>query len=125
MGHDLQQRALAAEQVRAAGDVEEQAIGRIERDQRREAVAPVGDVVQHLQIGCGIGVVDRELRADRARIGQRQSDRQPGPHCGLVDGMQQDRVVIFCDHNAGEIVAHGIRKGRISGRVPSPLAGEG
>lgn len=42
----LQQRRLAAEQMGAAGDVEKQAMRRIERHQRRKAVAPVGDIVQ-------------------------------------------------------------------------------
>ena len=46
--YDPQQRGLAAEQMGAAGDVEEQPMRRIERHQRREAVAPVGDVVQRL-----------------------------------------------------------------------------
>ncbi len=87
IGYHLQQRALAAEQMRAAGDVEEQPVRRIERDQRREAVAPVGDVVQRLQVSGGIGIVDREFRTYRTRIGERQADRQPGPHRRLVDGM--------------------------------------
>ena len=37
------QRRLAAEQMRAAGDVEQQTIRRIEADQRRVAIAPVGN----------------------------------------------------------------------------------
>ena len=35
----------------AAGDVEKQPMRRIERHQRREAVAPVGDVVERLAVG--------------------------------------------------------------------------
>ena len=42
----LHQRGLAAEQMGAAGDVEKQPMRRIQRHQRREAVAPVGDVDQ-------------------------------------------------------------------------------
>ena len=53
------QRRLAAEQMRAAGDVEQQAVRRIEADQRRVAVAPVGD----------------RLRADAGR----PPDRRPPP----------------------------------------------
>ena len=52
----LQQRGLAAEQMGAAGDVEKQAMRRIERHQRREAVAPVGDVVERLGVGRLVGV---------------------------------------------------------------------
>ena len=46
--HDVAaQRLLAAEQMRAAGDVEQEPVRRIEADQRRVAVAPVGDRVEH------------------------------------------------------------------------------
>ena len=74
--HDLQQRGLAAEQMGAAGDVEKQPMRRIERHQRREAVAPVGDVVQRLAVGGLVGVEHRQFGTDRAGIGERQADRR-------------------------------------------------
>ena len=52
----LHQRRFAAEQMGAAGDVEKQAMRGIERHQRREAVAPVGDVVQQAGVGGFIGI---------------------------------------------------------------------
>ena len=52
----LHQRGLAAEQMGAAGDVEKQAVRRIQRHQRREAVAPVGDGVQRRGVGGFIGI---------------------------------------------------------------------
>ncbi len=54
----MHQCGLAAEQMRATGDVEKQAMRRIERHQRREAVAPVGDVIQQFGVGGLIGVED-------------------------------------------------------------------
>ena len=43
--------------------------GRIERDQRREAVAPVGEILEHPRI-CGlIGVEHVQMRTDGAGIG--------------------------------------------------------
>ena len=43
------QRRLAAEEMRGAGDVEQQPVGRIERRQRREAAAPVETMVEASQ----------------------------------------------------------------------------
>ena len=54
--HHLHQRGLAAEQMGAAGDVEKQAMRGIERHQRRETIAPIGNLVQHLDVGRFIGV---------------------------------------------------------------------
>ena len=82
--HDLQQHALAAEQMGAAGDVEEQTVGRIERYQWREAVAPVGDVIERLAVGDFIGVEHRQFGADRAGIGERQADREAGADGKIV-----------------------------------------
>ena len=60
--HDVPaHRFLAAEQMRAAGDVEQQPVRRIETDQRRVAVAPVGN-------------------RDRACAGRRR-DRRPRWRC--------------------------------------------
>ena len=42
----LAQRGFAAEQMRAAGDVEDQSVGRIERDPGREAVAEGGEAFE-------------------------------------------------------------------------------
>ena len=69
------QRCLAAEQMRAAGDVEHQASAveqalRIEPDQRRVAVAPVGDGLEQPAVGFGIGLDHRNRRIHRARIGE-------------------------------------------------------
>ena len=108
-----QQRRLAAEQMGAAGDVEEETMRRIERHQRREAVAPVGDVFERLAVSGLVGVVHRKFRTHRARIGERQADGETGTHGGLVEGIEQNRVVVFRDDD-------------VAGSLPSPLplAGE-
>ncbi len=98
---DLQQRTLAAEQMGAAGDVEIEPMRRIERHQRREAVAPVGDIVERLAVGDFIGVEHRQLRADRTGIGKRQADRESGVHSGFVERMDQNGVVLLGDDDAG------------------------
>ena len=101
---DLHQRGLAAEQMGAAGDVEEQAMRRIERHQRREAVAPVGDVVQRFGVGGFIGIEHRQFRADGAGIGERQADRKAGARRRVVERMNLQRVVLLGDDDAGYVV---------------------
>ena len=116
--HRLHQRCFAAEQMGAAGDVEKQTMRRIERDQRREAVAPVGDVVQCLEIGGRIGVEHLHMRADRARIGQRQADLEP-------ETAPRHRPA---HRSAARCFAWRRRCWRhrqASAAVPSPLVGEG
>ncbi len=54
-----------------------QAMRGIERHQRREAVAPVGDGVQRVDVGGFIGIEYIQLRADGAGIGERQTDFKP------------------------------------------------
>ena len=99
--HDLQQRAFAAEQMGAAGDVEIEPMRRIERHQRRKAVAPVGDVIERLAVGDLVGVEHRQLGADRAGIGERQADREAGAHGQIVERVNQNGVVLLGDDDAG------------------------
>ena len=118
-GERAQQRRLAAEQMGTAGDVEEQPVGRIERHQRREPVAPVGDIFQRLAIGGLVGIEHRQFRTHRAGIGQRQADVEVEPRRRIVDGINHERIVLLGDNDAWRIVR------TLLGIVPSPLAGEG
>jgi hypothetical protein len=54
--HPPHHRGLAAEQMDTAGDVEKQAMRSIDRHQRREAVAPVGNGIQSPGVGRFIGI---------------------------------------------------------------------
>ncbi len=100
----LHQRGLAAEQMRAAGDVEKQTMRRIERHQRRKTVAPVGDVVQGFAIGGRIGVEHFYMRTDRPRIGQRQADLKPETRGGIVQRVNLQRVVLLGDDDGGIVL---------------------
>ncbi len=73
------ERRFAAEQMRAAGDVEEQAVRRIEADQRRVAVAPVGDIFEQAPVGLRIGLHHRQLRIPGAGVGQPHADLEAEP----------------------------------------------
>ena len=76
---------------------------RIERHQRRKAVAPVGDIIERLAVGDFVGVEHRQFGADRAGIGERQADREAGTHGQIVEGVNQQRVVLLGDDDAGGI----------------------
>jgi len=65
------QLVFATEQMRAAADVEKQPIRRIEADERRIAVAPIGDLLEHCPVGGFIRIDRRKLRIHRAGIGKR------------------------------------------------------
>ena len=77
---------------------------RIERHQRREAVAPVGDVVERLAIGGLVGVEHRQFRTDRAGIGERQTDRKAGTRGHLVERVDHQRVVLLGDDDVGRFI---------------------
>ncbi len=61
---------LAAIKMRAAADVEQQAVGRIASDQRRVTQAPVGNGFE--QSGIGFGIFGNDLDAGMHGAGLRQ-----------------------------------------------------
>ena len=95
--------ASPTEQMRAAGDIKEQPVRRIERHQRREAVAPIGDIAERLRIGHDIGVEHLQVRAHRSRIRQGLADMQAEPLGDLIQRMDHQRVVVLDDDDAGLI----------------------
>ena len=56
-------RRFAAEQMRAAGDVEKKPVRRIEHHDRREALAPGGDIVERARIFFRLGFDTRRASA--------------------------------------------------------------
>ena len=95
------ERRLAAEQMRAAGDVEHQPVRRIEPDQRRIAVAPVGDRFEQTPVGLRIGIRDRQARIHRARIGERHAGLEAEPRRGVVQGGDPQRALDRRDDDKG------------------------
>ena len=76
---------------------------RIERDQRREAVTPVGNVIQRFEIGDRIGIEHAQIRTDRPRIGQGQANLEAKTGSGIIERMDLQRVVLLGDDDAGMI----------------------
>ena len=101
VAHQPHHRGLAAEQMHAAGDVEQQAVRGIERHQRREAIAPTGDGVQRADIGGFVGVEHFQLRTDGAGIGERQAYIKTEPRGRVVERKNLQCVVLLGDDDAG------------------------
>ena len=72
----IQHRLFAVEQMRGAGDVEQQPVRRIERDEGREAVAPIGNAFEEFCVRRFVGRHHLQRRQHGARIGERHADMQ-------------------------------------------------
>ena len=83
------QLVLAAVKMRAAADVEQQAVGSVDRHQRRVAQAPVGDILQQRGVGLGVFLDRLQRRMHGARLRQRETRVQAEPFRRLVDGDDQ------------------------------------
>jgi hypothetical protein len=91
------QRIFAAEQMRAAGDIEQQTVRRIEPDQRGVTVTPIGDRFQQTAIGLEIRLHHRQRRIAGPRIGQSEADLEAEPRRAI--GQRRDLLRAFdrCD----------------------------
>ncbi len=105
----MQHRGLAAKQMGAAGDIQKQAMRRIERDQRRETVAPVGDVAERPGVGRLIGVEHCQMRTDGAGIGERQADGKAVMRGSIVERIDLKRVVLPGNDDARHFIWRIIR----------------
>ena len=110
------ERLFAAVEMRAAGDVEREAVRRVAGDERRVAQAPVGDVLQELRVGVRILRHDVERGMHRARLRQRQPRMKPEPHRGVVD--RGEHVGIAA------LAVDGERRARILTRPGDAVGGE-
>ena len=99
--HQVHHRRLAAEQMRATGDVEKKTVRRIERHQRSETVTPLGDGVQRIRVRSLIGIIDLHVRADGAGIGERQVDREAKMRGRIIERGNPQHVVLPGNDNAG------------------------
>ncbi len=84
-----------AKQMRAAGDVQKQTLRRIERHDRREALAPAGDVIQQFQIGFIFGHTRGKRGDTRARISEREARLESRFARGHVYRGERDAVAVF------------------------------
>ena len=97
------QRGFAAEQMRAAADVEQDAVGRIKRDQRRIAQAPVGDGIEQAGVGGCVFRHGHERRMHGARLRQRQPGVEAEPLRRRVDRRQQIEIAALAVDDEREL----------------------
>ena len=113
------QRLLAAIKMRAAADVEQQAVGRIAGDQRRVAQAPVGDALEQRRVGLGVFVDGFERRMHGARLRQRETGVQAEPFRRLVDGDDQLGIAALAIDGERRCTNRFTRPGDAVGREPA------
>ncbi len=101
------ERRFAAEQMRTTGDVEEEPVGRVEANQRRIAVAPVGDRCKQSGVGIGIGIGRRQRRIHGARIGQRQARQETQARGGIVHRGDPQRGFHRSDDDERRLIRRG------------------
>ncbi len=82
----VQQFRLAAEKPGRAGHIEHDAVRPIERGERREAGAPVGDCLERRRTGPGIMLLEPHARTQRARVGDRHAGPKPARLRRRIDG---------------------------------------
>ncbi len=68
---------LAAKKMGGAGHIQQKAISAIKRHEGREAVAPVGNICEQVQIGWRVCRHNLERWQHGTRIGERLTDGKP------------------------------------------------
>ena len=110
------QLVLAAVKMRAAADVEQQAVGRVTSNERRIAQAPIGDFFQERGVGRGVFLDRVQRRMHGARLRQRETRVQAEPFRCFVDGDDRLGIAAFAvDHHSTSP-----RVGRVPPRAPPP-----
>jgi hypothetical protein len=103
----------------------------IERHQRGETIAPVGDIVQDFGVRNLIGIEHRQLGTDGAGVGERQSDLKTVSRGRVIQGINLQRVVFFDDDDARrvteifslrDVLACGLAFDAVDGQARQPQA---
>ena len=99
LADDLAQHVrFAAKKMRAAGDVENQAVGRIDRGPRRIAQPPAQQRVQKRAVLLGRCIDTGQIRKNRAHVGQRCALLYPCRLSHRVDRAEPQGALLLRDH---------------------------
>ncbi len=109
-GDILEQPFLAPEQVRRAGDIDQQAIGRVERAPRPPALRPQGELLEAREIARRVAGDRSKIGAQRARVGEQHSGARARREPGVVGGGDARAVGGLEDQRGGGAI--GLRRGR-------------
>jgi len=91
------QAFLAAEQVRATGDIEDQPVGRIHCHQRRVACRSLGQLFEPMVIGRFVKILGNQLGQARPGIGQGHARLKAMAARGLIDRRKPQRALRLDD----------------------------
>jgi hypothetical protein len=83
---------FTAPQMRAAGDIQHQAIDAVSRHQRREARRPIGKALEIRRIGIRVERDDDDMRRPGTRIGDRHAALQPERPGGRVQRLDLQAI---------------------------------
>src|SRR5262245_48544643 len=92
---------LAAEEMLAAADIEQNAVGRIDGDERRVALAAVGNGVEKAGVGRLVLRHGRESWMHGAGLRQREAGRESEPLRRGVDREEEIEVGALAEADAG------------------------
>ena len=76
---------------------------RIERHQRRETIAPVGDIIQHPGIRRFVSVEHLDVRTDGPGVGERYADIEADARGSVIQCGNLQRVVLLRHDDAGAL----------------------
>ena len=110
---------FTSKQMGAAGDVEGKSVRRHEANQRRIAIAPIGNRFQQTLVCLRIGVFHGKCRIHGARISECHPGAQPQAGCGIVEGRDAQGRFDRRDDNERLISRSGQDAREPIGREPS------
>ena len=87
--------------MRAAADVEQNAVGRIGGEERRVALAPVGDGVDEARVGCLVLRHGGERGMHGAGLRQREAGGEAEPLRRGIDRDQKIEIAALAEYGQG------------------------
>jgi len=92
-------RCFPIEEMRAARDVEDEPVWRVQRHARGPAIARVGKALQEQSVGCWIDTGDGDPRDAGPSVGERQSRHEAELEGTRIDGREPQRAFDLLDEN--------------------------
>jgi hypothetical protein len=92
---------LAAEEVRAAADIEQNAVRWIRSDQRRVALAPIGKGIEEASVGCLVIRNGGESGMHGASLGEREAVAETQSFRRGIDRDEEVEIAAFAEDDEG------------------------
>jgi hypothetical protein len=115
------QSLLAAEEMRAAADIQQDAVRGIDGDEGRVALAPIGDGFEQARIGIRVFRYGREGRMHGACLRQREARRQSEPFRRCIERHQELEIAALAEDDEGRFLPLVDKKSRgVRAFIPLP-----